>query len=149
MARYRLLRGSHIEAHFRLSNPKDPASAVIDESKVYQRGDIIETEDDLLKYNGGPMDPKKFELVLDELTDLKSMLSAREKLEQRIKVAQAAEEGFRTSQTDAAKYPANDTLESMSVAELRKYAEEEEIDLGAATKKDQILNIIRGQPVKA
>jgi hypothetical protein len=37
-----------------------------------------------------------------------------------------------------------DTLEAMSVAELRALAEEEEIDLGNVRKKNEIIAIIAG-----
>ena len=38
-----------------------------------------------------------------------------------------------------------DNLESMSVAELKRLAEEEEIDLGTAMKKAEIVNTIRSE----
>ena len=38
-----------------------------------------------------------------------------------------------------------DGFDSMTVAELKQYAEEEEIDLGMVTKKAEILHLIRGE----
>lgn len=39
--------------------------------------------------------------------------------------------------------PVDDVFSDMTVAELKKFAEEEEIDLDGATKKDVILAVIR------
>jgi len=42
-----------------------------------------------------------------------------------------------------------DGLDGMTISELRKFAEEEEIDLGSAVRKDEILKEIRKQMVQS
>ena len=44
----------------------------------------------------------------------------------------------------AAKNATGDGLEGLDLKELRKFAEEEEVDLGSATKKEDIIGAIRG-----
>jgi len=37
----------------------------------------------------------------------------------------------------------NDSLDKLTVAELRKVAEEREVDISSATRRDQFINLIR------
>src|SRR5438105_12102344 len=65
-------------------------------------------------------------------------------------VAAAARRGFDTLHTDSGRtpppgkpVPGSEPLDSMSVQELRALAADEEIDLKGATKKDDILRLIK------
>lgn len=40
-----------------------------------------------------------------------------------------------------------DGFDSMTIAELKQHAEEEEVDLGMATKKAEILRLVRGEAI--
>ncbi len=77
--------------------------------------DIIETDKDLTKITNG-VHPR-FQLISD-----------LEGAEQRVPA-----DVFRAE------------MRSKTVAELRKFADEEEIDLGEATRKEEIFNIIVGE----
>lgn len=58
-------------------------------------------------------------------------------------VAQAASEGFNSVAPVTALNPKEDTFDAMTVEELKQHAANEEIDLGRAKTKADILNIIR------
>lgn len=88
-----------------------------DDRKTYKRSDRITTDKDLLKFNKPGIAPK-FELLSIGRED-------------------AEETG------EAAPSLANDALEDLTVAQLRHIAEEEEIDLGGAARKDEIIARIR------
>ena len=79
-----------------------------------------------------------------DLTTLNSVGSIRfQKVESDFTGAAAA--GFNTIHTDSKKsVPSGpDEFDSMSVPDLKKFASQEGIDLGSATKKDDILLVIR------
>lgn len=59
MARYKVLRGSHFEGGQRLESGKGKS-----ELKVYRKGDIVETDTDLMAQNAKGV-PLKFEKVSD------------------------------------------------------------------------------------
>lgn len=52
---------------------------------------------------------------------------------------------FRALSTGPVEAKARNELDSMTVAELKQYAEAEEIDLGDATKRAEILALCRGE----
>lgn len=83
---------------------------------TYNRGDVFKSASDLLKHNRGH---RKFELLAETP-----------------QVQQTAPTSTLTSEP-------TDELSGRTVAELRAMAEEDEIDLGGATKKEDILRIIR------
>lgn len=92
--------------------------------RVYNPGDVIETDTDLTRFNV-PNAPPKFEVVHGDA------------------VAAAAKKGFETVGVPA------DGLDAMTVADLRAMAAEEEIDLGGAATKAAIVAAIRAanQPI--
>jgi hypothetical protein len=95
---------------------------ILDTTRTYYKGDIIETKDDLCTKFNDPGNPNntKFELV--------------------------NEAGQAITQADPEVAPSvvhSDGLQSKTVHELKNLAEEEEIELSGATRKSQIIEIIR------
>jgi hypothetical protein len=128
MAKYRLLRGSHHETKW-----VQQGSEQVDEGTTYHKGDLIETDDDLLKYNSGDARSPKFERVLEGTEQVPDTVEALEVERSRIEQRIAELKGK----------PASDPLEDMTVADLRALADSEEIDLGEARTKAQIIEAIR------
>jgi hypothetical protein len=112
MSLYRVLRGQHAQGEY----PKGHVLA--NTPIVYDPGDIVESEKDLLSLNGkvGSLGPK-FELVHDD----------RLKATDKINV---------TGQSD-------DSLDGMTVAQLREMAESDSIDISSAKNKAEIIAAIR------
>lgn len=97
---------------------------------AYRKGDIVETEFDLLAFNQPPRS-MKFEKV-DSIGRPVSQLARSKK-----------------STATAGDFDLGDGLEELTVEELRKLAEEEEIDLGSASRKDDIIKEIRKSMVQS
>lgn len=85
------------------------------DGKVYRRGDVVNSKQDLEKRFG----PAKFQRVADP--------------------AQVKEE----EPVASAPVSVQDEFSDMTVAELKQFAASEEIDLGSASRKDEILAVIR------
>jgi len=83
----------------------------VGDGKVYQKGDVVRSEQELDKQFG----PRKFQRL----------------------------DGVAPEATTAVVEDDFSDLENMSLAELRKFAEDEEIDLEGATRKEATLAIIR------
>lgn len=115
MAFFRVLGGEHTESE------KDETGKL----KVYKRGEIVETDKDLVKLFG----------------DKFYKLSDGEVSAERSGVAQAARDG--ASGLAATAVVEDDGLEGMKVDALRKMAEEMEIELDPGMKKDEIIRVIR------
>ena len=81
------------------------------DGKIYNRGDLVKTEQELDKRFG----PRKF---------------------QRLEVPEGYVPAPETSILQ-------DEFTGMTVAELRQFAEDEEIDLGHAVRKETLLSVIR------
>lgn len=124
--------------------------------RVYRKDETIDTDYDLAKkFNGPYSNMKKFELISDsgptaEPSKSPPNLSGSAPSA----VVAAAKQGFDTinppkpvvpepvkTQPNPKQY--DDTLESMNEVELRKFAEAEEIDLGNAKNKKDMLRAIR------
>lgn len=157
--RFKLLKGVHAEG----VGPKtevDPETGkkrpVVRPVKIYKEGEIIETDTDLSKQN--PKDKKgnvvqemmKFAKVYEDgSTEFSGPLTpARSDMDQRDDESDSDYE-TRILGVLAAKKQKNqdvndkmDSLASLSIAALREYAAREEIDLGNATKKDDLLKVI-------
>lgn len=96
----------------------------------------------------------KFRRIFDisedeEESSLRQRLAQLEaKRQQRDAVQSAAEAGFndtgypKVANVAVAEPPRDESLEKMSVSELRKFAEGEEIDLGSAKTKTEIITVI-------
>lgn len=101
-------------------------------------GDIIETDVDLHHMFDQPgAQPKFQDITLGDGTMPQTAESIDEQIArlQRQKEELANKNGSQSTHGDL-------TLQSMTVEELRKMAAEEEIDLGKASKKEDIINII-------
>ena len=118
--RYLLKAGLHVEGKSdngtrRIYNAKEKGN------------NVIHTTTDLVRKFG----PEKF-----------SLLEGGEEVEEE----PVAEQGSNNPEGDKAPQKNDglvETLNAMTVADLRKMAEEEEIDLDNATRKDEIVNVIR------
>jgi hypothetical protein len=113
--RFRLLCGKHHEG--------DANGA----QRTYVRGDVFDSPYNLLKFNS--LESKRFEVVPDSTPLVHNEVKKP-----------PAEPNLETPQAGPA---TENTLDSMTVTELRTLAEEEEIDLGNASRKDQIIQAIR------
>jgi hypothetical protein len=127
----------------------------------YARNDIIETENDLSALFDKKGNPPKFQELVEGVNDPsravdpllqkpgESNADYRARMLEFARAATQAAEGAEHSHPGTvgpvAKRPAPDmsTLESMNLDELRKWAESEEINLGNATKKPEILKAIK------
>lgn len=113
MPTYEVLAGRHAEGRGRTR-------------KIYKKGDLFTTHVDMEARFNRPGFPPKYRRVEGVLPSQK--LGSLPNVPQNIPPAQT--HGM-------------DTLEGMTVEELRKYAAEEEIDLGPAKTKAQILEAIK------
>jgi hypothetical protein len=124
MAKYRILRGCHAEGFYPAGHPQ--AGNPI----VYEPGEVIETNNCLLKHNSRPGTQgalgDKFQLVDDD----------RIQPTEKIKVKPVEEHVQEPSQPE-------DGLSGMSVPELKELARGDSIELGQAKTKADILKVIR------
>ena len=104
-----------------------------EDRRFWTSGQVFETSTNPLKLNTPGM--KRFERVDDTTTVDPGTLYADEVTRQSVEAGVA--------DTPAAKASVADTLAEMTVQELRTFAASEEIDLGSAKTKEQILDIIR------
>lgn len=90
--------------------------------KTYHRGEVVNSRSDLRKMN--KPGAKKFEFMgmVDE---------------------GAIEPEAITINAPVRDFPSEDTLSNMTIPELRRFAEQEEIELGSAKSKTEILEAIR------
>ena len=146
--RFKLLVGAHVHGKDENGKPK---------MYVAGKNDVIETTVDLLKMNsrkpGHEMQKKFVEIYDDGSMDFYGGTRAVpvNPFEQR-KNESAAEFHSRMLEmskaaTEAAEKAMNrdEKLAKMTVAQLREYAESEEIDLKGTTNKDEILKLLRGK----
>ena len=90
--------------------------------KQYNPGDPVEADSDLCKKFNTPGDLPRFERLPDD-----APLTATPTL----------------APTESVAAPAEDTLDSMTVEELREWAASEEIDVRGAKTKEQLVKAIR------
>lgn len=108
-------------------------------------GDIIETDLDLKALFDRPGNIPKFE----DITHGAAMAAMTpESIDQQVAELLRKKAEMVNAQ-GSEKTHGDRTLESMTVEELKKLAAEEEIDLGKATKKEDIIRIIQSSPVMA
>jgi hypothetical protein len=145
--KYRLLSGTHHEVHYPTLANGQPSSdpTVMTFRATATEQPVFESDSDLLKMNGGTADTMKYELVGEPVPQtIEEMEAARAELDDRIAAikAQPASSGV----ADAAKQgfaAVTDLLDSQTIAELKAIAEEEEINLGNASTKAAIIDVIR------
>jgi len=114
--------------HYRVLAGKHHVGSGADR-KVFKAGDIVVTNNDLLQFN--QPGAAKFELV-----DSVGRPKSQKPIEKRVQPKAVTPD-----------IPLGDGLEDMTVNELRAMAEEEEIDLGSASRKDEIIKAIRNSMV--
>jgi hypothetical protein len=120
MAKYRVLQGCHAEGFYPVGHPQ--AGAPI----VYEPGEVLETENCLLKHNAPGSRGDKFQLIDDDRVPVTDKIAVRP--------------------VDPAPQPAaqeNDGLDRMSIAELRELSRGDGIELGSAKTKVEILRVMR------
>ena len=130
MAKYKLLAGTYHD----LGGVTEAVGGCTHTGiRSYKAGDIIETDMDLLKLNGREDKMRKFEKIGDpsEISSLQAEINT-------LKAQLAELRGEAPADEDP-----DDGLEAMTVAELRRHAQEEGIDLDTATRKEEIINTIR------
>jgi len=119
---FRVVRGLHIEGRDENGKPI-----------VYRKGDVVDSASDLTKFNSP--NSTKFERVQEQEIDALQR-------DKNSPVHQAALEGAAELAPDIAGL--RDTLGEMTIAELRKLAEDEEIELSSTMNKTEIITAIRG-----
>ena len=120
---FRVVRGLHVEG--RWIDPEDGR----EKPKVYRRGDIVNSSTDLVQRHNTTNSVKFERVSVDEAAA----------------VADAARQGFENGNTALLDddISAGDGLDGMSLSELKAVAAEEGIDLGTATSKKAITQIVR------
>lgn len=150
--KFRVLQGLHID-----TDPKNPG-----QDKIYAPGSIVSTPQDLVKRYNAP-GSVKFERVDEYAVDANyNPLHRRpdetpEEYRTRMsELANAALEAATAEITTSSQEEGENeslsaspeqVLETMTVDELTKHAQEEEIDLQGATKKKDIIRIIKNAAV--
>jgi hypothetical protein len=125
MAKYRLLVGQHVDNH-----PSHEGD------HVYVPGDIIDTDKDLLRFNGVGMSPK-FERLHDTSAGDVRNYPPPTPPEKQLPPAPKQVEPVTKRPGD------DDKLDTMTTQQLKEYAAENEIDITGCTRKDEILERIR------
>lgn len=152
--KFRLMMGSHQDS-----------CPVTKKERNFKANDVIETNQNLLLLNGNGMTPKF--LLLESAPLAATSLGPITAEEAALRgfalnvgaatvaavppsptPAEAAKAGFDTIHTDSGKTPpppklTAESLSMMSVRQLQDVAAEDEIDLKGATKKDDILRILK------
>lgn len=130
--KFRLIKGKHVQ--------NDPSG----KSMVYSPGDVFESKVNLIdRYGAGN---QKFER-LSEDAQTHGGRPEKNLLQNPATVQEAAEKGFKDGQEVSPEITTQNTeddgLEAMTVTELRRWAEAEEIPLDGKTRKDEIIQAIR------
>lgn len=137
MMKFRLLAGQHIQKE---DVKDDSGKVVINEetgkperaSRVYNQGDVVPSETDLVKKLGA----SKFQLIDSGKKSRKEQALAEQGAKNRARSEQGTEDDSRAEEV-------TDTFDDMTVAELKDYAAENEIDLEGAHLKADIVKKIR------
>lgn len=172
MARYRLLVGVHVGPDFSARPKKitDPDTGFVTErypSKTYQKGALIESELDLVEWGGhqkfarageeAPVRQRSTSMGSaspgDVAPDVAKQGGGKPFPSGQVPEGFQGESGPAAAPATASDAPApaaqqqapDDNFDSWTLADLKAYAAEEEIDLKGATKKEDVIRAIRGQ----
>ena len=126
---FKLIRGSHTEGE--VTNPATGSLTPV----IYKKGDVFESECDLEKHNSPGA--KKFELLFNGTMEKYRALRGTQN-------STSAKTNSIPANTVTQDYD-RDTLRVMTVKELKQLAESNEIHLGDAHLKDDIINVILGE----
>lgn len=130
VGKFRVLNGVHSEGSIpgtyrqQLDAAGNPVDAPLSKPRIYTHGEIVASRSDLEKHNPA-FGEKKFERVSDDVPD---KYDAMEQKRQGVVGVQPEEE---------------QSLESMTILQLRKVAEDEEIEVGNDWKKQEIVDWIK------
>ncbi len=162
--RFRVLAGQHFEVHPEDLHPKrvkvkEVVNGELVEKEVwvpppepprtiiYRTGDVVESSCDLAKlFNGDHGSSPKFELVHENgvpMTRQEGPITPEEIARRGLTQANVPVQTVNDAKTITAAVSPMATLEHMTLDELRKHAAEEEIDLGKAKSKDEVLKVLR------
>jgi len=126
--KFRLLAGCHSEGTDQDGKPI-----------TFRKGDVFESDYNLDKMFNSvgaikfeALDGVQFKSALEDMSD--------EELAAEVVRRQEAKAGNQPTSTE---YQEEDSLDSMTVRELKNFAEQEEIDLGNASTKENIIRVIR------
>lgn len=149
MPKFRLLAGSHVGP--------DMTGA----EKYWSQGEVIETLQDLTLLNGRGVGPKFARLQDEGPVTEEGLIAERDRINQQLAdlakartvptapktpVQLAAEQGFKSdppSKAPTSKAEMMAHFSKMSQAELKEHCENEEIPMGNATTKEQILAVLK------
>ena len=121
MAKYRVLRGCHAEGQYPKGHPL--AGTPI----VYEPGDVIETDNCLMKHDTNPgVLGNKFQLIDDDRVPPTDKVNKK-----------PAEEAAPAEPADS------DGLDRMTAAEIKELARGDGIELGNAKTKAEMIKVIR------
>lgn len=144
MTKFRVLSGKHVQKEV---TGKDHAGNPIVKQVMYSRGDIIETDVDLTRFNHSPQ-YRKFEKVEEKSNPAQLNVSVPSPVVP-IVSASALNPVSSDVQTKTTVI-SNDKdyrakLEKMNDKELRQHAQEEEVDLKGIVKREDIIKILCSQ----
>ncbi len=124
MAYYRVIKGRHLEF-------QDGSQGDRRVSKIYDTGEIVESAVDLCEAFNQVDEQGVPRSIKFERVDSVGRPLAKRKVKPKVSQQQQQSE------------PASDGLDGLTIEELRKFAAEEEVDLGDAKKKEDIIEAIR------
>lgn len=154
--KFRLLAGFHCEGDTYAKNP-DGSLKKLDGELVIERkgrtwgpghpanGPIIETDIDLHKRYDKPGNPPKFQ----PLTEPIDLLTSQQQIDAEIAKLQAKKAELDSRVSPLGHDATEGTLKDMSEKELREWANAEEIDLGKARTKGEMIKAILKASVPA
>jgi hypothetical protein len=141
--KFRVLRGNHSEGTYPSGHPWAGKSI------VYEIGEIVDSASNLAKFNAaGPLGPK-FQRVYDP------NMPATDKVAQGLAVAKQQEAAAIYDDGNGPHGPnvqpqlPSDGLEELTIAELKKLAKEEGVNLPANVSKEEAIQAIRKSSVLA
>lgn len=125
MFKFKLLAGRHDEPD--RTRPQNAHGR--HPRRIYREGEVVETDVDLAKRFNVPGYPPKFAAV--------------EEPAERIVYVDRPVPAEAAGAVATADIPSAEKLSEMSLAELRQFAEDEEIDVDGATTKSTVIRLIR------
>lgn len=133
--KFKILRGNHTESKYPEGHPWAGRNI------VYDIGEIVESKTNLARFNSpGPLGPK-FQRIYDSTPPT-------DKIRQGLAIAKKQEEEATYDDGNGPhgptpSQPAEDNLDGMTLAELKKLAKEEDIPLPANVTQAEAVKLIR------
>lgn len=152
--KYKLLHGHHAEADTYLTEKvthpggyveevtvvRNGQPVVLTRGRMFHQGDTFETDENLkVKFKDFSETPK-FQLLSNPLDSMSLEELQRQEKDVQRRIAEAqGQKPF----TDINVDNSDDTLDDMSVEELRRFALEQELDIGKARTKEELIKAIK------